>query len=152
MRLRPFWLDNSSCWFDKISSTLPTTHNVGSIMMVPMPGRFSMHNKADRRSAYSGEAEITKADLDACLTEIWTCFQLMTAHQGSISNVWYSHFQPGKLEYLDDLGSLDMIADWVDSINEIMCVHSYGTSTPYAKWMNMNEICDCFSHTTTMYY
>jgi len=31
-------------------------------------------------------------------------------------------------------------------------VHSYGTSTPYAKWMNMNEICDCFSHTTSMYW
>ncbi|MFH1467166.1 MAG: hypothetical protein ABIO70_22470 [Pseudomonadota bacterium] len=44
------------------------------------------------------------------------------------------------------------IFDWIDSINEIMCVHSTAPYSPYAKWMNMNEICDCFSNTTSMYF
>lgn len=145
MRLRPFWVDNASCWFDKLSSIYPHADLVGSILMLPMPGRFSLHNKAERRGAVEGEQKLTPADLNACLTEIWTCFMLMTSYQSSISNVWYTQLQPAKLQDVD----IDMIAEWVDSINEIMCVHS---PAPYAKWTNMNEMCDCFSHTTTMYY
>jgi len=145
MRMRPFWMDASSKWYSNVDCIYPHVDQVGSIMMIPHPGQWSFDNGLDKRSAYE-DLDITDASLKATMTQIWTTFMMMTTHQRSITNVWYTPFKP---KYIQP-SYIAMMGDFVDSVNEMMQV--FDDNNPYGEWRNMNEICDIYSNTSSFYY
>jgi len=138
MRQRPFYIDTASVWDANIDCIYPHTDQLGSIMMIPNPGRYALHALAEGRSAASEEA-LTIDDFKAAMTEIWTTYEQMAAHQSSITNVWYVHIQPGQINAAD----IGTFGAWVDSINEMMAVH---TGSPKAVWKNFNEIASLYTN------
>lgn len=147
MRMRPFWMNTASMWFERTTSIYPDAAWVGSVMMIPAAGRFEMKSKSNKRTGYEVDT-LTGADLNAALTEIWTTFDMGRTNQNSITRVWYSHLNPGQITD----ASVQSLSAWVQSVNEVMHVGSTGTYTPYGIWNNMNEIADVFSHTTSFYW
>lgn len=148
MRMRPFWMDHTTMWYAKTDSTFPHAAFLGSVMFIPKPSRFSRIAGASLgRTAYP-YSTLTVADLDLCLTEIWSVWNLKQTSQNSITNVWY------KLLATEDLTpeNLSTLGAWIDSINQIMTVNATAPNSPWAAWNNMNEIANLFSHTTSFYY
>lgn len=141
MRTRPFWMNTASTWFERTASIYPDASWVGSVMMIPVAGRFEMKGMADRRSAYRVET-LTVADLNAALTQIWSTFDLGRTAQNSITGVWYAHLNPNQIT----ANTIGTLSAWVDSVNEIMTVGATAPWTPFGAWANMNEIANLFSH------
>jgi hypothetical protein len=150
MRQRPFWVNSASQWDFQTASTFPQEATVGSLLMIPNPGRFHLGGLAEGRGAYSGDPDstITPQDLEAALTEVWSTYKQMEDYQGSISNVWYVHVQPGLLkagaEGVADV--VNTIGAWVDSVNAMLNVPNS------AVWMNMNEIASCYANPTSAFW
>ncbi len=148
MRQRPFWVEASTKWDENISCTFPNEVTVQSLLMIPNPGRVHLGGLAEGRSAYQGAANtITPQDLAAALTEVWSTYEQMEDYQGSISNVWYIHVQPGLLTSGAQVNDVPLsIGAWVDSVNALLNVPNS------AVWMNPNEITSNFWNTTSAWW
>jgi hypothetical protein len=129
-------MDTASRW-DLKSNTIHAYYS-GSVVMLPSPANDALNKFADRRTAYSGNPDLTTADLNAALTQIWATYQNATL-LNSVTNIWYVHLPPTYC--LTPYHAA--ISGWVRSINEIMTI---GGTEPRAQWRNMNEITSLVFH------
>lgn len=143
MRQRPFWMDVASNWFARTDTTYPSTLYVGSVMMIPGPGKMDLPNLTEGRTAFNTTV-LTETDLKCALTQAWATQQNMV-HQESITNVWYTHFPILNI----DNDTTSMVGYFVESLNFILGVHE----TPKrAEWKNMNEIGTLFADPQSFYW
>lgn len=145
MRMRPFWMEQTTKWFARTDSTFPHIDFVSSLMMIPKPARFSRIAGTSQGRSASSYTTLTMQDLDCCLTEIWSVWNQKQTSQNSITNVWY------KLLATEDLTHefLETIGPWIESVNDVMQIPGVAQR---ASWENMNDIANLFSHTTSFYY
>jgi len=146
MRVRPFWVENSSTWawpWEGVNPSLNTIYPhedlVSSIVMVPQP-QSSMLSRNDIGYSADTGGGITDENLRACVTQIWTTYQYKVNRDlDSITGVWYDHF---KHTDFDSAAVRNRVVSFVQTVNEVMDVHGV---SPKGEWANMNEICDLFS-------
>lgn len=138
MRARPMWASVASDWFGQVYAGA-TEVAVSSVLVIAQPGRFALAGLADRRAG-SAVTTLTSDDLSAALTEIWTTFQIMTAHLGGVSAVWYKQLSPRFIN--QDTAS--SIGAWVDSVNGMLLTNHALPLARRGRWMNMNEIGSTF--------
>ena len=138
MRCRPFFVEVSSYWFDmadKNTRQSPTYDNLGSIIMIPAPGKLDLPGLALGRTADEGSSGVlTVEDMNAALTQVWTTYQLMDSYQPNITNAWYTHIPEREID--DD--SATTLGAFVNSINNLI------SPAANREWKNMNEIASIF--------
>lgn len=144
MRQRPFYVNSSSFWDAGLTTCGPHTNQVGSLMMIPHPGRAPLNEYAGGRGT-GGTTALTVEDFNAALTEIWNTYQGMNSYQNSITNVWYVHVPPDLIRNTP----AETFGAWVDSINAILEV---GGANPKGAWNNFNEIASLYATDPSFYF
>lgn len=134
MRLRPFFAQVASNWFGQVAAGWDSVA-VDSLLIIPHPSKADLTAYADHAS-YDVKT-LTTDDLTAAMTEIWTAFQVWTTHMRSVHGVWYTQLSP---DYITD-NSIATLGAWVDSVTALLTING---ATPFAQWMNMNEIGSIF--------
>lgn len=144
MRQRPFWMNVASNWFARTDSTYPSTLYIGSVMMIPGPGKLDIPGLSEGRTAF-GVTSFSDADLKCALTQVAAAHHNMVTHQDSITNVWYGHMPLRNLTP----ANIALVGFFVDSVNYLMDVNG---GTPLARWENMNEIASWFADPLSCYW
>jgi len=138
MRNRPFFVEKSDEWFAMVNTTRWQSDyaDLGSIVMIPAPGKLDLPGLAEGRTAVSGPSPLlTIEDMNAAVTQAYTSYQLMATHQNSICNAWYTHIPYREL----NSDSIATLRCFVETLNEVI---------PDYEWKNMNEIGTMFANDT----
>lgn len=140
MRQRPFWMDVASNWFARTDTIYPSASYVGSVLMIPGPGKLDLPGLSEGRTAFSN-AQLTEDDFKCALSQAWKAYENMATYQSSITNAWYTHMP---FNQIND-STTSMMGNFVDSLNAAFDL----SGTPKAAWKNMNEIASLFSDTAS---
>ena len=133
MRQRPFWMSASSVWFSEADNYNPLA--VGSVMMIPAPGKLDLNGLAEGRTA-AANRPFDDLDLQWALSQAWATYEYSVL-QDSIPNVWYTHLPIAEVK----ASTSSLMGNFVDSINAMFDM----AGTPKAEWANMNEIASLFA-------